>query len=117
MNNIVERCAVIHHGEGLIHHAIEHIGHFGQYRSNSLLAADRETMGGQEELGALFTHAAQGLCPFSRVALRLLWIAGIGECPDEEVTGTDRLVLGNPGPGMVIGLTARVVQCDIQPAH
>ena len=78
--------------------------------------SDGQSVGGQQQLGAQRGHAPQGERPLAGVALHLLGVAGVGEHPDEQVAGADRPVLGDPGPGVVVGLAPAVVQLEAEAA-
>ena len=61
-------------------------------------------------------HVAQRLRPFARITLHLLRIAGIRKIPDEEITRTDGFALRYPRPSVIVRLSTRVTQLDIEPA-
>ena len=67
-------------------------------------------MGGDEQLGFLGRHVAHRLGPFQGIPLDLLWIAAVGEHPDELIASRDHLVLRDPGPGVIVGFTQAVVE-------
>src|SRR5699024_10508735 len=71
---------------------------------------DGQAVAGEHDFGAEGRHFTQAGGPLARVALHLLGIAGVGDCPDEEVAGGEQLALGHPGPGGVFGLAAVVPQ-------
>ena len=48
----------------------------------------------------------------TREPLDLLRVAGVGDAPDEQVTGAQRASFGHPDPGVVVGFAAGVVQLD-----
>ena len=66
----------------------------------------------EEELCVKLHHFLQGLRPLHRVTLDLLRVAAVGRGPDEEISGADSLLLGNPDPGGVVSLALVVVQVE-----
>ena len=67
-------------------------------------------MCGEKKLWFLCCHVAQCFGPFEWVALHFLWVASIGEVPNEEVARHDPFLVGNPCPQVVVGFTNGVVE-------
>jgi hypothetical protein len=67
---------------------------------------------GQQHLRAQRRHLAKRDRPLGGVPLHLLRVAGVGRGPDEQVTAAEHLAVGEPRPGVVVGLAARCMQLD-----
>ena len=117
MDNIVKGRALIHEIKGLLHHCFEHLSHLIEHTTDSVLAANRQSVRREEKLGIARRHIPQGSGPLSRVALRFLGVAGIRKCPNEEISSTNRLVFRDPCPGVIVGLSPRMIQFNLQAAH
>ena len=117
MHDVVQLGALIHHGEGLRHDALQRLGHFREHPADALRPRDGQAVRGQKQLRPLCRHRPQRLRPFAGITLRLLRIAGVGEVPDEEVPGANRFVLRNPSPSVVVRFAAAVRQPRRQTAH
>ena len=54
--------------------------------------------------------------PVADVALHLLRVAGVGRGPNEEIAGAQHLRVGEPPPGVVVGLALGVTQVEVESA-
>ena len=71
----------------------------------------------QEHFSALGCHRPLRGGPFHRVALHFLWISRIWKAPDEKIAGTDRFALRNPRPSVVVSLSARMLEFNVDPSQ
>ena len=67
-------------------------------------------MCGKKKFRLFGCHVAQCFGPFKWVALNFLWVAGIGEIPNEEVACHNPFLVGNPCPQVVVGFANGVVE-------
>ncbi len=110
------RAPGVHEGKGLIHERVEQVGGVGQGPEDPLGADDGEPVTREEHLRPELRHLPQGHSPLAGVPLDLLGVAGVGGGPDEEVTAAQDLLVGHPGPGVVVGLPPGVVEIEGQPS-
>ena len=117
MDDVVQPRPGVHHRDRLVVQRLEELRGLGERLVDAGGAADRVAVPGQEELGAERVHGAQRARPFERIALHLLRITGVRGGPDEEVSGAEHPALGDPGPGVIVGLAAAVPQGEAHPAN
>ena len=117
MDNIVKGRTLIHEINGLLNHRFQHLSHLIEHTADSVLAANRQPVSWEEKLGIARRHIPQGSRPLSGIALRLLGVSSIGKCPNEEISSTNRLVFRNPCPGVIVGLSPRMIQFNLQAPH
>ena len=108
----VEVLALVHDRERLALDRLQQFGGVGERCHDAIGAEDRQSVPGEQDLGSQRGHLAQRRSPVGQVALDLLGVAGVGECPDEQVAGMEHLAFWHPRPRRVIGLTASVVQLE-----
>ena len=108
----VEHLACVHHFDDLGDETFECRSNVGEHRLDAIATLDRQAVRRQEQFRTTLGHRSKGRCPFDRISLNLLWIAGVGEVPDDEVAGEEPLALGDPAPQVIVGLNASVVEFD-----
>ena len=112
MNDRVECFACIHHLDDLSDETFKRRCDVVENHCDSFFALDRQTVSRYEQLGALSDHSSQCLCPFERVTLNFLRVAGVGVVPNYEVASEQPLFIGQPCPQVVVCFTASVMQFD-----
>ena len=73
-------------------------------------------MPGEQRLGAQCRHAVERICPVADVALDLLRVSRIRYGIDEQIPGSENPALGDPGPRVVVRLSASMVQTECEGA-
>ena len=74
-------------------------------------------MGRKEKLGVPGRHIAKRCGPFLWIPLSFLRVTCVWKGPNEEVTCTDRFVLRNPRPSVIVGFAFCVIELNIEPSH
>ncbi len=122
MDHLVEAGAAVHQVEGLADERLEQARGVVERLADPFLADDRVAVPGEKDLGSAAgpvvegQHAPERVGPLQRVALDLLRVAGVGRGPDEQVPAAEHAALGEPCPGVVVGLAAGVVELAGDPA-
>jgi hypothetical protein len=112
VDHLIQARPAVHQRECLLTERFEHLSGVRQRRADALTADDGEAVAGEEHLGAAFCHGAQGERPVAGIALHLLRVAGVRQHPDEEVAGAENATDRRPQPGVIVGLSAAVVQLE-----
>ena len=69
-------------------------------------------MSWQQKFGALCNHVAQCSGPFNWPTLNLLWVTGIWEIPNNEITRSDPFFLWEPRPQVVICFATSMMELN-----
>ena len=112
VDDLVEQFARIHHLHHLCDQTLERASNIAENSGEALSSLDRQAMGREQEFGLASDHLSQRRCPFDRISLHLLRVAGVREVPDHEVAGEHPLLAGQPSPQMVVRLSTGMVELD-----
>ena len=117
MDDGVEGGPLVHEGQRLGVDGFQQGGGVLQRLPGAIRADDGNPMAGTEDFRLERDHFPQGLGPFLDVALHLLWVPGVGDGPDEQVSGAEQPVVRTKHPGMIVRLAFPVPEQEGQAAH